>query len=118
MVVQKQYGEGNVSGSAVSGDDKIQVGIMRGVVKAKKKKSLEMRRSKKQEHKALDGSPQWRGGIIKNNDTRWQRGRYEAGAEVFNERTAVECGLANTSNMDRKRLNDDFCLPCLLKHIF
>lgn len=48
--------EKEMSVVTVSGDDKIQVEIMRGVKAEKKKKSLKMRRSKTQEDRVLDGS--------------------------------------------------------------
>lgn len=54
-------GEKEMSAVATdSGHDKIQVEITRWVVKAKKKKSLEVRRSKNKEHRVQDGSSKWR----------------------------------------------------------
>lgn len=54
----------------VSNDDRIQAEFMRGVIEAEKtKQSLEMRRSKNQEHRALGSSSQWRG----NHYKQWQK---------------------------------------------
>lgn len=60
MVQKWDRRERNVSGSTVSGHDKIQVELTRGVVKAEKKKALEVGRLKNQEHRVLEGSSKWR----------------------------------------------------------
>ena len=78
-----------------------------------RKKSLEVWKLNNQEHRVLKCSSS-KGESTEKNYRRWQNGRYEAGAKFFKWR-GMASGLANYSNMERKRLNNDgFCLQCLL----